>query len=64
MEKKDSKNSYAHFLKAGELGYFQVLEDKMSFFEGQAACKKIHGKIIECDERNGKASSNFLHTYG
>ena len=63
-ERIESKNSYAHFLKAGELGYFQVLEDKLSFFEGQAACKKIHGKIIECDERHGNASSNFLYTYG
>ena len=59
MEKMDSKNLYAHFLKLSGFGYFQVLEDKMSFFDGQAACHKIHGKIIECNERHGNASSKY-----
>ena len=40
LEKMNSKNSYAHFLKAGEFGYFQILEDKMSFFDGQDACQR------------------------
>ena len=61
-ERIESKNSYAHFLKAGELGYFQVLEDKMSFFEGQDACKRIKGKIIESNEKYGNASSKFSFT--
>ena len=59
-EKMDSKNSFAEFLKAGEFGYFQKLEDKMSYNDGQAACRKIHGKIIESDERYGNASSIFF----
>ena len=58
-EKMDSKNSFAHFVKAGEFGYFQKLQDKMNFNDGQAACHKIHGKIIESDERKGNASSKF-----
>ena len=60
--KMDSKISFAHFRKAGGFGYFQILHDKMSYFDGQAACHKIHGKIIECDERHRNASSNFFHT--
>ena len=59
-EKIISKNSFAHFLKAREFGYFQKLEDKMSYFDGKDACHKIHGKIIESDERYGNASSKFL----
>ena len=61
-EKMDSKNSYAHFLKADEFGYFQELEDKMSFFDGQDACKRIKGKIIESNEKYGNASSKFSFT--
>ena len=60
-EKMDSKDSFAHFLKAGEFGYFQKLSDKMNFNDGQAACQKIHGKIIESDERYGNATSNFYY---
>ena len=57
--KMDSKNSYANFLKAGEFGYFQKLDHKMGYFDGQDACRKIHGKIIESDDRYGNASSKF-----
>ena len=56
-EKMDSKNSFANFLKVENFGYFQKLEDKMSYFDGQDACQKIHGKIIESDERYGTATS-------
>ena len=63
LEKMDSKNSYADFLKAGEFGYFQILEDKMSFFDGQDACQRIKGKIIECNERHGNASSKFFYIF-
>ena len=52
-----SKHSFVDFLRVGEYGYFQKLEDKMSYKDGQAACHKIHGKIIESDERYGNATS-------
>ena len=56
-EKMDSKNSFANFLKVENFGYFQKLEDKMSYEDGQAACHNLHGKIIESDERIGNATS-------
>ena len=58
-EEMDSKNSYANFRKAGNFGYFQKLDNKMSYFDGQDACRKMHGKIIESDDRYGNASSKF-----
>ena len=59
MEKKmdTNKNSFEHYVRVGEFGYFQKLENKMSFRNGQVACNKIHGKIIESDERYGNATS-------
>ena len=58
-EKMNSKNYFANFLKVENFGYFQKLEDKMNYFDGQDACHKIHGKIIESDERYGTATSKF-----
>ena len=63
FQKMHTKNSYAHYLKVGEFGYFQVLEDEMSYFDGQDACQRIKGKIIECNERHGNASSNFFYIF-
>ena len=61
MEKeRNNQNSFEHYVKVGEFGYFQKLENKMSFRNGQVACTKIHGKIIESDERNGNATSNII----
>ena len=61
LEKEtDSQNSFEHYVKVGKFGYFQKLENKMSFRNGQVACTKIHGKIIESDERNGNATSNII----
>ena len=56
-EKVLSKNSYANYVRVGDFGYFQKLDDKMSFEDGQAACHELHGKIIESDERNENATS-------
>ena len=56
-EERISENSFAHYVKVGEFGYFQKLDHKMSYMDGQAACQKIHGKIIESDERYGNATS-------
>ena len=56
-EEKISENSFAHYVKVGEFGYFQKLDHKMSYMDGQAACQKLHGKIIESDERYGNATS-------
>ena len=58
--KMDYQNSFEHYVRVGEFGYFQKLENKMSFRNGQVACTKIHGKIIESDERNGNATSNII----
>ena len=58
-KKMHTKNSYAQYLKVGDFGYFQVLEDEMSYFDGQDACQRIKGKIIECNERHGNASSKY-----
>ena len=55
-----SKHSFVDFLRVGEYGYFQKLKDKMSYKDGQAACNKIHGKIIESDERYENATSKFF----
>ena len=62
MEKKmdTNKNSFEHYVRVGEFGYFQKLENKMSFRNGQVACNKIHGKIIESDERYGNATSKYI----
>ena len=56
-EKVHSKNSYANYVRVGDFGYFQKLDDKMSYEDGQAACHELHGKIIESDERNENATS-------
>ena len=54
-----SKNSYANYVRVGDFGYFQKLDDKMSYEDGQAACHELHGKIIESDERNENATSKY-----
>ena len=56
-KKVHSKNSYANYVRVGDFGYFQKLDDKMSYEDGQAACHELHGKIIESDERYGNATS-------
>ena len=56
-EERISENSFAHYVKVGEFGYFQKLDHKMGYMDGQAACQKLHGKIIESDERYGNATS-------
>ena len=56
-EKVHAKNSYANYVRVGDFGYFQKLDDKMSYEDGQAACHELHGKIIESDERNENATS-------
>ena len=56
-EEMNSENSFAHYVKVGEFGYFQKLDQKMSYMDGQAACHKLHGKIIESDENFGNATS-------
>ena len=56
-EEMNLENSFAQYVKIGEFGYFQKLDHKMSYADGQAACQKLHGKIIESDERYGNATS-------
>lgn len=56
-EEMNLENSFAHYVKIGEFGYFQKLDHKMSYLDGQAACHKLHGKIIESDEKFGNATS-------
>ena len=63
QEEIHSRNSFAHFARVGEFGYFQKLEDKMSYEDGQTACHKIHGKIIESDERYKNATSKLFFNY-
>ena len=58
-EKVLSKNSYANYVRVGDFGYFQKLDDLMSYEDGQAACHELHGKIIESDERNENATSKY-----
>ena len=58
-EKVHSKNSYANYVRVGDFGYFQKLDDKMSYEDGQAACHELHGNIIESDERNENATSKY-----
>ena len=56
-EEMNLENSFAHYVKIGKFGYFQKLDHKMSYMDGQAACHKLHGKIIESDENFGNATS-------
>lgn len=37
--------------KIGEFGHFYRMPKLMSYLNGQRACKKVHGHIIEFDER-------------
>ena len=39
------------FNRIGKYGYFQKLEEKMAYNEGQKACSKLYGHIVEFDER-------------
>ena len=39
------------FQRFGKYGYFQKLDEKMSYNDGQIACSKLFGHIIEFDER-------------
>ncbi len=39
------------FQRIGNYGYFQMLDEKLSYNDGQIACSKLFGHIVEFDER-------------
>ena len=47
------------FQRIGKYGYFRKLEEKMSYNNGQKACSKLFGHIVEFDEREQHNSKFF-----
>ena len=45
----ESFKTFYGFERIGKYGYFQKLEEKMTYEDGQKACSKIFGHIIEFD---------------
>ena len=55
----ESLKHFTSFERIAEFGYFLKLKEKMNFKDGQIACSKIYGHIIEFDERYSNCSSKF-----
>ena len=49
IEVLESFKTFYGFERIGKYGYFQKLEEKMTYEDGQKACSKIFGHIIEFD---------------
>lgn len=59
----ESLKQFTSFERISEFGYFLKFEEKMNFKDGQIACSKIYGHIIEFDERYSNCSSKFMFYY-
>ena len=46
----ESFKTFNGFERIGKYGYFQKLEEKMTYEDGQKTCSKIFGHIIEFNE--------------
>ena len=46
----ESFKTFYGFERVGKYGYFQKLDEKMTYGDGQKACSKIFGQIIEFNE--------------
>ena len=46
----ESLKTFYGFERIGKYGYFQKLEEKMTYEDGQKTCSKIFGHIIEFNE--------------
>ena len=60
----ESLKTFYGFERIGKYGYFQKLEEKMTYEDGQKTCSKIFGHIIEFDETSEHFSGRnyFLPT--
>ena len=57
----ESFKTFYGFERIGKYGYFQKLEEKMTYEDGQKACSKIFGHIIEFDmTSNDYSGSNGI----
>ena len=59
----ESLKQFTSFERISEFGYFLKFEEKMNFKDGQIACSKIYGHIIEFDERYSNCSSKFYFNF-
>ena len=46
----ESFKTFYGFERIGKYGYFQKLDEKMTYKDGQKACSKIFGQVIEFNE--------------
>ena len=60
----ESLKTFYGFERIGKYGYFQKLEEKMTYEDGQKTCSKIFGHIIEFNETSEHFSGRnyFLPT--
>ena len=56
----ESFKTFYGFQRVGKHGYFQKLEEKMTYEDGQKACSKIFGHIIEFDMNSNDYSGKIL----
>ena len=56
----ESLKTFYGFERIGKYGYFQKLEEKMTYEDGQKACSKIFGHIIEFDMNSNDYSGESV----
>ena len=56
----ESFKTFYGFKRIGKYGYFQKLEEKMTYEDGQKACSKIFGHIIEFDMNSNDYSGESV----
>ena len=60
IEVLESFKTFYGFERIGKYGYFQKLEEKMTYEDGQKACSKIFGHIIEFDMNSNDYSGESV----
>ena len=60
IEVLESFKTFYGFQRVGKHGYFQKLEEKMTYEDGQKACSKIFGHIIEFDMNSNDYSGESV----
>lgn len=59
----ESSKKFMGFGRIGKYGYFQKLDEKMTYEDGQKACSKIFGQVIEFDETSNDFSGGSQICY-
>ena len=59
----ESLKTFYGFERIGKYGYFQKLDEKMTYEDGQKACSKIFGQVIEFDETSNDFSGGSQICY-